>query len=533
MWKYIKQYKYRNLVVTFLLLTINLIGTLFAFIQMRLGNLVFEGDFNTLVKVMIFNLLLMLLRNYLSYREKIMEAKTIAEMNQAFRKDISLNILNKSFEDFDRVDTGEYISCYTNDVKEAENQGFSNFYNCINMIFGLTLGAIALIAIRVELLLLTLAVSAFVLYISNHYSRKVETLSQKVSKALAHYTDASKEQISGIGVLRAFNLLPKFNTEMHEAGERLEEERYQYVKKRGIASSKIMILNVIAVNAINIFTFILCTLRIIAPEVIFGSVNLTNQVGNSFSSLLQLKIQMAGSKPYFKKVQSENESRCEKPPLPTVKDEIAVKKLSFMYGDMPVLTDLDLQFNIGGKYVIVGKSGCGKSTLLKLLLGQLTGYQGKILFDGLEAADYDQESFYKQMAYIEQNVFLFNTTIRRNITLDDSFDDFELEEALRKSALLQDISCFPEGIETVVGENGKNLSGGQKQRIAIARAFIHNRSILLVDEGTSALDRANALMIEDSLLSCKDLTVIIVSHHLIEENMHKYDTVYRLQAHGE
>lgn len=123
------------------------------------------------------------------------------------------------------------------------------------------------------------------------------------------------------------------------------------------------------------------------------------------------------------------------------------------------------------------------------MLGQLTGYQGSILYDKKELSCYDINTFYEQMAYIEQNVFLFDTS---------------------------------------VGENGKNLSGGQKQRIAVARALIHDRKILLVDEGTSALDQENALIIEHAFLNCPELTLILIIHHLKEEYVMLYENVYRL-----
>ena len=162
------------------------------------------------------------------------------------------------------------------------------------------------------------------------------------------------------------------------------------------------------------------------------------------------------------------------------------------------------------------------------MLGQLTGYQGSILYDKKELSCYDINTFYEQMAYIEQNVFLFDTSIRNNITLGDSYCEDEIDKVLKMSALEEDIRTFPEGLDTKIGENGKNLSGGQKQRIAVARALIHDRKILLVDEGTSALDQENSLIIEHALLNCPELTLILIIHHLKEEYVMLYENVYRL-----
>ena len=133
------------------------------------------------------------------------------------------------------------------------------------------------------------------------------------------------------------------------------------------------------------------------------------------------------------------------------------------------------------------------------------------------------------MSYIEQNVFLFNSTIRDNITLGETFTDEQMEKALRDSALTGDLASMPDGLDTAVGEEGGSLSGGQKQRVAIARALIHDRSILLVDEGTSALDQKNADIVEKSLLANPELTLILVSHHLTPERKEQFTQVYDLQ----
>ena len=132
------------------------------------------------------------------------------------------------------------------------------------------------------------------------------------------------------------------------------------------------------------------------------------------------------------------------------------------------------------------------------------------------------------MSYIEQNVFLFNSTIRDNITLGETFTNEQMEKALRDSALISDLASLPDGLDTVVGEEGGNLSGGQKQRVAIARALIHDRSILLVDEGTSALDQKNADIVEKSLLANPGLTLILASHHLTPDRKEQFTQMFEL-----
>ena len=199
------------------------------------------------------------------------------------------------------------------------------------------------------------------------------------------------------------------------------------------------------------------------------------------------------------------------------------------YEKKTVLEGVNTAIRPGRITAIIGPSGCGKSTLLKLLLGWLPDYSGTIRFDGKDAKDYTPHQLQQGMSYIEQDVFLFNTTIRDNITLGGEYSDAQLEKAIRGSALDGDLANMPLGLDTPVGENGNALSGGQKQRIAIARALIHNRSILLVDEGTSALDAQNADIVEKSLLGNPDLTLILVSHHLTRERKEQFTKVYELE----
>ena len=182
-------------------------------------------------------------------------------------------------------------------------------------------------------------------------------------------------------------------------------------------------------------------------------------------------------------------------------------------------------FEKGGKYALTGPSGCGKSTLLKLLLGCLPEYTGSIRLDGREIRDCRPERLWRQIGYIGQDAFLFSTTILDNITLGEAFTEEQIWRALRDSALEKDLLSMPDGLDTNVGENGSNLSGGQRQRVAMARALLHDRSVLLVDEGTSALDQENADRIEKNLLSKAELTLILVSHHLSPEQKKRFTQV--------
>ena len=203
--------------------------------------------------------------------------------------------------------------------------------------------------------------------------------------------------------------------------------------------------------------------------------------------------------------------------MPPVIHAITIENLNFQYGEKPILQDLSIQFKKGGKYALIGPSGCGKSTLLKLLLGWLPDYGGSIRFDGKDAKDFTPEQLQQQMSYIEQNVFLFNSTIRDNITLGETFTDEQMDKALRDSALIGDLAAMPDGLDTIVGEEGGNLSGGQKQRVAIARALMRRPALLLADEPVASLDPVTGRQIVELLRNIQQrqgVTVLMNSHNL-------------------
>ena len=168
---------------------------------------------------------------------------------------------------------------------------------------------------------------------------------------------------------------------------------------------------------------------------------------------------------------------------------------------------------------ILGASGCGKSTLLKILLGWLPGYQGKVLYDERDVRDYTPEQLQQKMSYIEQNVFLFNTTIRENITLGEHFTDEQMEKALRDSALAGDLANMPKGLDTPVGEEGNALSGGQKQRVAIAGVVAMRPDCLILDEATAMLDprgREQVMQTIHHLNKDMGITVVSITHYMEE-----------------
>ena len=176
------------------------------------------------------------------------------------------------------------------------------------------------------------------------------------------------------------------------------------------------------------------------------------------------------------------------------------------------------------KYILVGNSGCGKTTLLKLILMYFNNYEGEILYNNKNAKDIDPTSIFDQIAFINQETFIFNDTLKNNICLFQDYDSKQINEIINKTGLNQLVASLPEGLNSKIKENGANLSGGQKQKIAIARALWEQKEIIFIDEGTSNLDNLSAYEIEKIILDSKAM-IISITHHLKKELLEKYDEI--------
>lgn len=202
---------------------------------------------------------------------------------------------------------------------------------------------------------------------------------------------------------------------------------------------------------------------------------------------------------------------------------IALKNVSVGYTEEDVLKDISLQLNAGKSYAIVGASGSGKSTLLDLIMGNFSDYKGEVSFDEVELKEINLNSLYDLISVIQQNVFIFDSTIRENITMFKEFPEEEMKRAMELSGLKKLLE--EKGEDYLCGENGCNLSGGERQRISIARCLLRNSSILVADEATAALDAKTAYEVIDAILDMKEMTRIVVTHQLEEHILKRYDEI--------
>lgn len=212
--------------------------------------------------------------------------------------------------------------------------------------------------------------------------------------------------------------------------------------------------------------------------------------------------------------------------------ELTVRNMAYSYGQQAVFKNANFNFEHAKKYQIVGESGSGKSTFLKILAGYLPAYTGNILINGQDYQTFSPEKLRQQIVYLDQTSHAFVGTVRENLSILNHYDDTELTKWLLQMKLIQNTTDADAFLNKRIGTDAANLSGGQLQRIALIRALLRKPKILLLDEGTSAIDTKNAIEIENILLTIPNQTLIMVSHTSHAENVTQFDQTYHFQSDG-
>lgn len=438
-------------------------------------------------------------------------------------------ILKHSYTSFSKKSKDIYISNLVNDINTFENHFFHKLLNVIYNCGAYFTSLVVLAFLDFRFALGIFIVSVIMFLVIKTFENKTVKLQQDISNENEKFTLDTSNTLNGLEILKLNNVEDKFLYKSLKAIDKVERKKLQYtVFTEGQRSITKLLANFIFVG------MIIYLLNQVITGSSFTKITLMLQLGNwcllpiceVFPMLNELK---ASIKIYAKITKQENEV------IHTIKydnifnfnSNIEVNSLCFNYAGKNILKDVSLQIEKGKKYLLKGASGSGKSTLIKLLSKVYDNYDGTIKLDGIDYKDIDETSFNKHISFIYQDVFLFEDTIKNNITLFKEFHENEIADIVEKSGLKDFMSTKPLGLDEILLENGKNLSGGERQRISIARALVKNSDILFVDEGTSGLDEELGRAIESTILSLNN-TVIAISHRYYEGITEKYDFILEI-----
>jgi len=424
---------------------------------------------------------------------------------------------------FDNTSTGETISRFTFDVEQLAMASTTAVTVLIkdSLILVSLLGWMFYISPKLSVIFLVLApILAIIIVV---ISKRFKTISKHIQKSMGSITHVLEESVQAQRVVKIFGGQAY---EMDRFNANNNSNRQQNLKLTVTSSLSTSILQLIVgvslagiifiaiqegvesdMSAGTFMAFMAAMMMLFAPMKRLTSVNSVIQKG------------IAAAESVFTFLDNENESDTGTYESEHIKGELIFKDLNFSYSsavDKKVLQNINLHIQPGETVAFVGRSGSGKSTLVNLIPRLYDGYQGEVLLDGVSVNEYKVFNLRQHIAYVGQEIVLFNDTIEHNISYgsaDVSLD--KVNQAARSAHAYEFIERLPNGMQSLAGEKGVLLSGGQRQRLAIARALVKNAPVLIMDEATSALDTESERAIQSALETLtKDRTTLVVAHRL-------------------
>lgn len=447
---------------------------------------------------------------------------------QQYRDYAFSRLTQKSLRSFSKEGTALYVSALTNDCTSIENNYLAATFTLIELLFCFWGALIMMLYYSPVMLVLAVALSFLPVAVSMKAGNRLTEQEKEISKKNERFVSIVNELLSGFPVIKSFRAEAQASRLFSQRNEQAEEAKKNKRRTEQLISLLANDAGIIAQMGIFLAgAWLAISNKGVTAGVVIVFVQLMNYILNPISQVPLLWSNRKAAIALMEKLSdalSENVREEGREKLNGFSEKIEVKDLTYGYEpESPVLKDLDVQFDAGKSYAIVGGSGSGKSTLLNLLMGSSSNYQGEICIDSVSIKNIESESLYQLMTSVQQNVFVFNDTIRNNVTMFHEFSDKEVTLALERSGLSEFIE--KRGEEFVCGENGANLSGGERQRISIARALLRKSPIILVDEATAALDAATARAVSFSILNLVGMTRIVVTHRLEEAILRRYDKI--------
>ena len=468
--------------------------------------------------------------NFISFRLK---NKLVRQIMSRYKNKVFQSILDSDYRDFSKEKSGKFISVLTENMKKIEQDYLHQYFNISKNLSLMIFSLLAMFIGNWFLTLLVIIASIIPMMISGFIGQKSASLQNRAMIADQKYLAKVKDILAGFLVIKSFNVKEAIRLDYSHESEKLDEIYFIKGKFDVLANviSQLsgMIVFLVAFGGgmylvFNGYTTIGSVTAIV--QLVNFVVMPLSEIGmgmskfregqatlNAFEVKDVTGLQTGETKEYFD-------------------DVISFSNIDFSYPNTEekIFNHLSLKIQKGEKIAIVGMSGSGKSTLLNLLLRFYDVTSGHISIDNQDIQAISAESLYNLMTIVQQDVYIFDDTLRANITLNQSFTDEEIKQAVQQSGLESYVLENESGLQTLCGENGSDLSGGQKQRLSIARALIRKTPILLLDEATSSLDNQVTTEIENSILDIQDLTTLVVTHKLNENILKRYDRILFMKA---
>lgn len=490
-------------------------------------NIAQNGKATDAILLTVFIIVYLLILGVLSFFDEMIKEKLIQGAMLKLKKDLLKGIMNQQYQEFTIYSFSEYQSIINNDLEMIENDLFNGVLSLLYYIVSFIISVASMIYLNFYVTVWVFIMTFIVIKLPSFLSKKLETEKNNMSKTNMKESITIKDILYSYSFSRnksvRYNLFAKtFNILKRKNNQKIELAK---------TKSLISVISNSTAWITSCTTISICAYFVIIGQLSLASMiafsNLMNNISYPLLNMSNIINGINSLKPIEKKLNklldvniNSNDVKIE------FHKEIKCSNLEFSYGQKVVLNNLNLSFEKGKKYLIIGESGSGKSTLLKLIAHYLPCAKGKVEIDNIDLNFYSDSQLDSIIGYMSQDIYLINDTIRNNITLlNENYTDEEISNVINICGLRNLIDQLPNKENEIIKEDGNNFSGGEKQRIALARILIRKLPILLLDEFNASLDESNSKEIENIILSMQNITLLNVSHKINEDNLSKYDEV--------
>ena len=450
------------------------------------------------------------------------------------RQRILEQVLHRTVAQYNAEGDAAYLSLLTTDLRTLYDDYYMSLFSIVFW-GGIMLCALAMyLYISPVMLLAILLVTIPPLVLPRRMNERLKATRDAFSLQMADYTQQLKELLGGFEIIRSFLREDAYAALHQKAARKARESELDYQQSlNAMVTNTSLISNLIFPVVMLVGLFLAFDGRLTMGTVSTAA-SMANFVITPCHQIAQCWAKVKSSQGIRQRLEAamaEPQAAEQGEPIGHI-DSIQCETVRFAYPNTaePVLKDASLTVDAAQKVALVGESGCGKSTLAKLLFQYYPDYSGDILFNGRQVRTLDRTALYRRVGYIAQTAYLFHDTIRNNICLHEDFPDEQLAHAIAAAGLADWVASLPDGLDTVISENGKNLSGGQRQRIGIARLTLRSYDLIIADEITASLDPDTSQQVMENLIAMPCM-VVAITHDVAGSFMHQFDKVYRVE-HG-
>ncbi len=462
----------------------------------------------------------------------ISRPRFVARAMAQYKVFVFAELSRKGISAFSGENSALYVSALSNDVAAIEKGYIESIFNIVDQMALCIAALVMMLCYSPVLTLIAIGLTAFPILASVLTGNRMAEAEKQVSDRNERYISTLRDSLVGFSVIKSFRAEAQicriFAREVRCVAQAKERRQKMDILVQGFGALAGVLLQI---GIFLIGAYLALSGRAGSAGSVMVFVQLLNYVLNPVQTVPQAMAQFRAAEALIGKLATalqENvrqEGTIEKREL---KEGICLEGVSFGYeADKPVLQNIHFRFEKGRSYCVVGSSGSGKSTLLNLLMASHQNYTGKICYDDVELSEISSAALFEMVSVVQQNVFIFNASIRDNITMFSEFSNAQVERAMELSGLTELVSS--RGEDYLCGENGSGLSGGEKQRISIARSLLKNANVLLVDEATASLDTKTASQVSHAILNLQGITRIVVTHALDAGLLSRYDCILTLK----